>query len=312
MRGDDHVLAAEERRAGRRLLRHHVQRRPRQLPGVQRRRQRRLVHDRTARRIDQVGGRLHLTEGVGVEQAARLRQQRRVNRHVVGSTQQLREIDVLDAFADEDLERHVRIVGDHLQAERPRLRRDELRNPAEADQPQHAAAQSMDRHDRRHLPPAILHVPVRQGDLASHGQQQRHRMIGDFVDAVVRHLRDDDPRRGRRRQIDVVDADAEARDDPAAAHLPDHVGGDLRVGDEQRVGTGGNLQDRIRRGLRRQFQLGADRREHFPRGIQVRENGIRDGDEEWGHGARLCESQSSKFKVQSKFEVPSTGTLHLL
>ena len=105
----------------------------------------------------------------------------------------------------------------------------------------------MDRHDGLHLPSARLHLRVRRHDLARHRQQQRHRMIGDLVDAVVRHLGDDDARAGRRREIDVVDADAEARDDPAAGHLPDHVRRDLRVGDEQRVGARGDFQDRFRR-----------------------------------------------------------------
>ena len=72
-------------------------------------------------------------------------------------------------------------------------------------------------------------------------------MIGDFVNAVVGHLRDDDARAGCRGEVDVVDADTEARDDPAACHLGDHVGRNFCVGDEKRVSRSGNSQNRLGR-----------------------------------------------------------------
>ena len=42
-------------------------------------------------------------------------------------------------------------------------------------------------------------------------------MIGDFVEAVIRDARDDDALAGSHRDIDVIDADPEPRDDPALA-----------------------------------------------------------------------------------------------
>ena len=73
-------------------LRHDVERRAGQLPGIQRARQVRFVDDRAARRVDEIGGRLHLRENLGIEKTLRLRHQRRVDRNVIGDLQQLREI----------------------------------------------------------------------------------------------------------------------------------------------------------------------------------------------------------------------------
>ena len=88
-------------------------------------------------------------------------------------------------------------------------------NAAEAHQAERAAAKPVDRHDVRHLPLAGVHLGVDERDLAHHRQQQRHRVVGHLVDAVVGNLGDDDPRRRGGRDVHVVDADAEAGNDPA-------------------------------------------------------------------------------------------------
>jgi len=74
-----------------------------------------------------------------LKQVRRFRQQWAVDRHVVGDIQQLRELDALDARPREPLGRDVRIERDDPEAERLRLRRDQLRNSAEADQPEDGA-----------------------------------------------------------------------------------------------------------------------------------------------------------------------------
>ena len=82
-------------------------------------------------------------------------------------------------------------------------------------------------------------------------------MIRDLVDAVVGHFRDHDARARGRGQIDVVDADAEARNDSTARHLLNHVRGDLRVGHEQRVGRGRRSHDGVWRRFVGRPQLAA-------------------------------------------------------
>src|SRR5438552_5437767 len=105
MWGDDYVVATDEWRADGRLGRHHIKGRARKLPGVEGPSQGCFVDDGPASSINYVGGRLHLAEGVRVEQAARLRQERRVDRHEVRLTEQLRKLDPLHAFSGEDLRR---------------------------------------------------------------------------------------------------------------------------------------------------------------------------------------------------------------
>ncbi|HMH50793.1 MAG TPA: hypothetical protein VK548_11215, partial [Candidatus Acidoferrum sp.] len=70
------------------------------------------------------------------------------------------------------------------------------------------------------------HQALVERDLPRRRQQQRHRVLGHFFDAVRRIVGDDDPGRGGRGEVDGVDADAVARDDPTARHARHHVRGD--------------------------------------------------------------------------------------
>ncbi len=56
-----------------RFLDEHVQRGARDLPGLQRREQRILVHHAAARQIEQIAGRLHRGEHLRIDDAVRLR-----------------------------------------------------------------------------------------------------------------------------------------------------------------------------------------------------------------------------------------------
>ena len=57
-------------------------------------------------------------------------------------------------------------------------------------------------------------------------------MIGNFVDAVVRHPGDHDACICGGLDVHAIDSDSEAGDDPASLHLADHLGGHLGVGDQ--------------------------------------------------------------------------------
>ena len=58
----------------------------------------------------------------------------------------------------------------------------------------------------------------RGNHLAAEHQQQRERVVGNFVEAVVRNVRHQDAAFGRRRDVDRVHADSVAHDDAAALH----------------------------------------------------------------------------------------------
>ena len=85
---------------------------------AQRREQRRLVDDRAARGVDQVGGRLHQAELAGADEAARALRQHDVDGDEVGLAEQVVLGDVADASLLAFLRREVLAPGDHLHAER--------------------------------------------------------------------------------------------------------------------------------------------------------------------------------------------------
>ena len=74
--------------------------------------------------------------------------------------------------------------------------------------------------------------------------------------------------------VDVVHADAEAGDDPAAGHLLDHLGGDFGVGGQDGIGVAGNFQDGFRRRRLGEPQFSADLGHDLAGRVQVREDRV--------------------------------------
>ncbi len=284
MRREDHVVAAQEPGVlGERLDRHHVERGAAEPAGIERRDERRLVDQRTARRVHQEGPLLHSGEGLRVEQAARRRQQRRMDRDKVGRLEQPLEAHALDARRRQRLRRHIGIMGDDPHAEGLRLGGDRARNIAEADQAEDLAAQTPDRHDRRHFPAARLHQAVGEGNLAREREQQRHGVVGNLVQAIVGHIGDRDPALRRRRNVDVVDAEAETADHLAALELAQQIAGQLGVGDEHRVGVARDRQDVLGRSALGHPHLGIDALERRHRRIERREDAVGHRNQRPGH-----------------------------
>jgi len=114
--------------------------------------------------------------------------------------------------------------------------RNKLRNPSKSHEAQHRTAQAMNGHHGRHVPTASVRAGAGSGNLADQGKQERHGVIGNFIDAIIGNLGDHDSRCRGCRQIDVVHANSEARNDLALLHLANHVRIDLGIRDEQRIG----------------------------------------------------------------------------
>ena len=76
---------------------------------LQRLGQRLLVDDRPARRVDEIGRRLHQRDALGIDEVARLGRQRAADRDDVGAAEHILELDQLDA----ELGRH-RLVGEGI------------------------------------------------------------------------------------------------------------------------------------------------------------------------------------------------------
>ena len=180
---------------------------------------------------------LHLGEGGRIQHAARRRQQRRVHRDIVGRLEQRVEIDALDVRGLERFRFDEGVVGDDLHAEGLRLGRHQARDMAEADQAEHRALDAPDRHHRRHFPAAALHQFVGERNLADQRQQQRHGVVGDFADAVVRYVIDGDAFLLGGRQVDIVDAQTETADRLAFGELAEDVARELGIGHQNGVGV---------------------------------------------------------------------------
>ncbi len=114
-------------------------------------------------------------------------------------------------------------------------------------------------------------------DLAHRREQKSQGVVGNFIDAVVGHLGDDDAALGGHGNIDVIHSDSKPRNDPAARHLPDHLRGDSSVGGKERIGVLGHSHDRFRLGLLGQMQLRADFGQNGARRVQVWKYGIGNG-----------------------------------
>ena len=100
MRRAHHVGMAEQRIRGRRLLGEHVEGRARDVAGIERRAQRRLVDQPAARAVDDAHALLHRRERLAVDDVLGLLGQRRMQGDEIGAPDQLVELHLLDAERD--------------------------------------------------------------------------------------------------------------------------------------------------------------------------------------------------------------------
>ena len=102
---------------------------------------------------------------------------------------------------------------------------------AEADEAQRLAHQARDRQQLRAAfgPAALAHHAVLLDAAAMRGQQQHHRVVGDFLDEGVGAVGDRDALRGGGGDIDVVHADGAERDVAALGQRVDHRRGELHA-----------------------------------------------------------------------------------
>ena len=113
----------------------------------------------------------------------------------------------LDAHRPITLGRDVRVIGDHVHAERERPLRDELADPPEAEDAERLLVQ-LDPGELRAFPLAARQRRVRLRQVAGEREQERHRVLccGDHV--RLGRVGDDDAAFRRRQDVDVVDPDA--------------------------------------------------------------------------------------------------------
>ena len=192
--------------------------------------------------------------------------------NVVGGLEQRVEVDALDLRRLEHFRLNVGVVRDDLDAEGLRLGRHQARDMAEADEAEHGPFDAADRHHRRHFPAAALYQFIGERDFADQGEEQRHGVVGDLADAVVRYVIDGDAFFLGGGQVDIVDAQAEAADRLAFGELAEDFTRELGIGHQDGVGILGYRQnvvgiDTFRHAISRielrQLRLGEiERRKH--------------------------------------------------
>ena len=281
VRGDQHVGHRPERTLrGQRLGLEHIEVRTRDVAGVQGIDQRRLIDYRPPRRIDKVRARLHRRERLSRQHPAGSGVQPHVQRHEVRAGKQLVERVRSVHLVRRRVRRRRPPYGQHPHAERLRIARDALPDPAEADHQQRAVPKRRERH-RTPLPRALLLA------IAQEPAAEREHRPGDALGEVRgEHA-------GAVGHGDPLGVPREQVVEPRAADLdPAHrgVGRDRHVpgGREPRMLDGeGNLRVVPREGVgdalrgRRpgELHIGKPIREQVPKVI-----GIAVGDEHRSHG----------------------------
>ena len=132
--------------------------------------------------------------------------------------------------------RHVRVVGHDVGFESGQPLSDQLPDAAQADDSD-SLAEDLGAGERRPLPGVLAQRRIGGGDLAGGGQQQCQSVLGGAVDVRRRRVDYQHTAFGRGVHVDVVQADAGARDDLELGCGAQHLGVDGgRRADQKRVG----------------------------------------------------------------------------
>ena len=107
----------------------------------------------------------------------------------------------------------------HLRSEREQPRRDGVADPPEADDPDTHAGERSQRAGGPRVPFAACNSAIELDDASQQRVEQRERVVGDLLGAVVGHADDRDAAPLRRFDVHVVEADAGRSDDAQSRQL---------------------------------------------------------------------------------------------
>jgi hypothetical protein len=237
VRRDDHALEPEQRRLRGRLLGEHVERGAAEPSVLERLRERLLVHDAAARRVDQPRALLAERELSLADQPLRVRRAREVDRDEVGlHEERLERRHELDAHLLGAVLRDVRVERDDPHPEPRRAPGDERAHAPDPDDPERLALQ-LDALPLGSLPLAGLERSVGLGDVPRLREHERERVLGGRDDVRLRRVDDHHASTRGGLDVDVVEPDPRARDHLQVLARLDHVRRDLglRAHDERVV-----------------------------------------------------------------------------
>ncbi len=231
VRRQDHVRQGVQRTVlGKRLDLGDVKARSGKMPGLDRLDERSLIDDWPARRIDQVRTLLHLCQSFGIDQVARTRCQERVHAHEVGVRKHIVERCHRHAISVSHFLGYVGVIRKHLETERTQALGREARNHPKPDQPDGLHRKTV--HRNRALRATALVSPrarpnemVRDQQLLVHSKDQRQRVVRNLFAERIRDIREQDPVRSCRIDVNVVVTHEWPQDQAGMMELLDVVSG---------------------------------------------------------------------------------------
>ncbi len=223
VRRNDDGLELEQRRLGGRLGGEDVDAGTGDPSLLEGDRERVLVDDAAAGRVDDPHRRLDLAQGLVADQPDGLRRLRQVHGDEVADLEQLVEADETHAHLGSPRAGDVGVEGHDLHAERRKPLRDKDTDPAETDDADDLLVE-LDPGVLAALPLTGLERGIGGRDVAGRGQQQPDRQLGRRDDVGRRGVDHHDAGLRGRRDVDVVQPDA------GPGHDLERTGGGQRLG----------------------------------------------------------------------------------
>ena len=221
---EDHPLELAERRVGRQWLDgEHVDGGTADALLAERVGQSGFVDELAAGRIHEYRRGLHELEPLGVDEVMGLLGVRDMERNHVGLAEQLIEGKQLELQLGGAFGREIRIVPDHLHAERPRQLGHVPADAPEPHDPDRLAAQ-LGALEPLAIPLAAAHRLGSPGDVAGQAEQQPHGVLGGADGIGARRVHDRDAAARGRVHVDVVDARPGAGDHAQVGAAREQVG----------------------------------------------------------------------------------------
>ncbi len=202
-----------------------------------------FIEQLAARAVHDTHALLHLREGFFVQKLVGLGRERDVDRDVVAVLVEIRQADQLDPEILRDLRGDIRIVRKNAHLERARALHHFTADTAQADDAHRLAAQ-LAAEKLLLFPFAGFGGGARLRNEPRHRKHERDGVLGDRYRVAARRIHDEHARGRRGGEIDVIDTDARAPDDPQFRSLLQNFRRHLHgAANDQRLGAGKMFRD---------------------------------------------------------------------
>ena len=244
-RGDDVRQGTQRAIDGNRFGVADINRRPGQMPRLQRGNEGRGIDEVAPSQIDDQRSGLHPRDGSRIKQLLRLRRRRTMQSHDVGLGQEFVDRDRLASGCSDCVGGNERVMYEPPTLKRSQSRSHFTPNPPKADETDCLVAQRPQLIERsRQSPFAFAYMQRVRDNLPRDAEDECQLVIGDFIDAVVRDVADGNAPLACRLHVDIVVADAVPHDHFGALHRSNDIGVDRGELRDDRIGIGNQCLER--------------------------------------------------------------------